>query len=224
MSLLILMDANLDPELQVEIEKKANEIYGVKGVSRVKIRQSGPFKMVECVITTRPSLTLYKAHELADKLEYVITTNYERIESVMIHVEPLEEETVLAMIPVQNVEGLEALVHGHFARAPYFVILKLDPDRTEIEDFYKNEFLEENKHIGVKVARIAVLYEIDLLFTSRIGEISFHILKDHLVDIYQVKEGLSIHEVIDLYHFNQLKPMTGPTHTVEQAQVSRMIN
>jgi cation diffusion facilitator family transporter len=224
MSLLILMDANLDPELQVEIEKKANEIYGVKGVSRVKIRQSGPFKMVECVITTRPSLTLYKAHELADKLEYVITTNYERIESVMIHVEPLEEETVLAMIPVQNVEGLEALVHGHFARAPYFVILKLDPDRTEIEDFYKNEFLEENKHIGVKVARIAVLYEIDLLFTSRIGEISFHILKDHLVDIYQVKEGLSIHEVIDLYHFNQLKPMTGPTHTVEQAQVTRMIN
>ena len=94
----------------------------------------------------------------------------------------------------------------------------------EIEDFYKNEFLEENKHIGVKVARITVLYEIDLLFTSRIGEISFHILKDHLVDIYQVKEGLSIREVIDQYHFNQLNPLTGPTHTVEQAQVSRTIN
>jgi hypothetical protein len=42
--------------------------------------------------------------------------------------------------------------------------------------------------------------------------------------IHQVKEGLSIHEVIDLYHFNQFKPLTGPTHTVEQAQVSRMIN
>jgi len=68
-SLLILMDANLDPDLQLEIGKKVNEIYGVKGVSTVKIRQSGPFKMIECVIATKPSLSLYKAHELADKVK-----------------------------------------------------------------------------------------------------------------------------------------------------------
>jgi cation diffusion facilitator family transporter len=221
-SLLILLDANLDPELQGEIEKKANLIYGVKGVSKVKIRQSGPFKMVECVIATRPTLTLYKAHELADKLEDAIVTNYERIESVMIHVEPLKEETVLAMIPVQNIEGLEARVAGHFARAPYFAVLKLGHDRMEIEDFYKNEFLGDNKHIGVKVARITVLYAIDLLFTSRIGEISFHMLKDQLVDIFQAKEGHSIREVIDLYHLNRLKPLISPTHTVEDAQVSQV--
>ena len=34
--LLVLMDANLDLELQHELEIKANEIYGVKGVSDVK--------------------------------------------------------------------------------------------------------------------------------------------------------------------------------------------
>ncbi|MBF0469144.1 MAG: cation transporter [Desulfamplus sp.] len=94
-SLLILMDANLDPELQADIEKKINEIYGVKGVRSVKIRQSGPFKMVECVIATRPSISLYKAHELADKVENLIEKNHKQIESVFIHVEPANEKALL---------------------------------------------------------------------------------------------------------------------------------
>lgn len=222
-SFLILMDANLDPELQGEIERKANEIYGVKGVSRVKVRQSGPFKMVECVIATRPSLSLYKAHELADKLEALIAGSYEHIESVMVHVEPIAETTLLLMIPVQDSEHFDAKVHGHFGRAPYFAFLKLSDDRIEIEGFHKNEFLTEEKHIGVKVARVAVTHMIDLLFTCRIGEISYAMLKDHMVDMYSVKEGLCVRDVIEQYRLNHLPQLTGPTHAVEDAYVSQLV-
>ena len=220
-SLMILMDANLDPELQLEIEEKVNQIYGVKGVSEVKIRQSGPFKMVECIIATRPSLSLYKAHELADKVEDFIAENYEHIESVFIHVEPLREEIVSAIVPVQNIDGLNSRIHGHFARAPYFIILKLGDNQIAIEDFYCNEFLGEKKHIGVKVARIVVRYKMDLLFASNIGEISFHILKDNLIDIYKVEEGLLVKEVIESHRLNKLQPLATPTHSVEESQVAK---
>ena len=67
--ILILMDANLDPQMQQEIEDQLFKMKGVKGVGGVKIRQFGPFKMVECIITTSPSLTVFKAHELADQVE-----------------------------------------------------------------------------------------------------------------------------------------------------------
>ena len=220
-SLLILMDANLDPELQFELEEKANEIYGVKGVSDIKIRQSGPFKMVECVIATRPSLSLYKTHELADKVEDFIAKNYAQIESVFIHVEPTKAEIVSAIIPVRNIAGLDSEIHGHFARAPFFAVLTLNDNRVDIEDFYNNEFLDEQKHIGVKVARVIVKYKIDLLFTSNIGEISFHVLKDNLVDIYKAQEGLSVNEIINSYRLDLLQPLNYPTHTVEESQVSR---
>jgi predicted Fe-Mo cluster-binding NifX family protein len=222
-SLLILMDANLDPELQLELEKKANEIYGVKGVSDIKIRQSGPFKMVECVMETRPSLSLYKAHELADQVEDFIVQNYEQIESVFIHVEPKRNGTVTAVVPVENIAGLDSLIHGHFARAPYFVILKLSDTRTDIEDFYYNEFLGETQHLGVKIARVLVKHKIDLLFTFSIGEISYHVLKDNLVDIYEAEEGHTVKEIIERYRFDQLRALTGPTHSVETSQaVSRL--
>jgi predicted Fe-Mo cluster-binding NifX family protein len=190
-------------------------------VSEVKIRQSGPFKMVECIIATRPSLSLYKAHELADKVEDFIEKNYEHIESVFIHVEPLREEIVSAIIPVQNMDGLNSRIHGHFARAPYFIVLKFSDNQVEIEDFYCNEFLGEKKHMGVKVARVIIGYKIDLMFVSNIGEISFHMLKDNLLDIYGAEEGLPVQEIVERYRLDKLQPLTVPTHSVEESQVAK---
>jgi len=218
-SLLVLMDANLDPELQFELEEKANEIYGVKGVSDVKIRQSGPFKMVECVIRTRPSLPLYRAHELANKVEDLIAKDYEHIESVFIHVEPLKDEIVSAIIPVQDIKGMDSLISDHFGRAPYFVIVRLENGNMDIEDFYSNEFLNEKGHIGIKVVRAIVKYRLDLVFVSNIGEIAYYMLKDNIVDIYRAEEGLSVKEVMQRYRLNQLEPITEPTHPVEESQV-----
>ncbi|VEN74118.1 Cation transporter [Candidatus Desulfarcum epimagneticum] len=216
-SLLILMDANLDPGLQAEIEKKVNQIYGVKGVGNVKIRKSGPFKIIDCVIATRPSLSLYKAHELSHKVERFIAKNYEHIESVFIHMEPVRTKTVRAAIPVRNMDGLASVVHSHFARAPYFLVLRLSGDHQEIEEFHPNQYVNEPRHAGVKTARMIVRHKIDFLFAFSIGEISFHMLKDSLVNVYGVEEGLSAEEIIRRHRMGRLPLLTVPTRSVENA-------
>lgn len=220
-SLLVLMDANLDPRLQSEIETKVNEIYGVKGESEVRIRQSGPFKMVECKIQTSPTLPLYRVHELTDKTEDFITKNYENIESVFIHVEPSKQNIVSAIIPVKNIDGLDSKIHGHFGRAPYYIILRLTDEDIEIEDFYYNEFLDEKKHIGIKVIKAVIRYKLDMLFTAKIGELSFYMLKDNFVDIYRIKEDLTVKETIERYKNGQLEKIIKPTHSLEQSQVEK---
>ena len=217
-SLMILMDANLEPRLQSEIKEKINEIYGVKGVGEVKIRQAGPFRMVECNIKTSPTLPLYRAHELADRIENFIAQNYKHVESVFIHVEPYEKKIVSAIIPVKNINGLDSIVGGHFGRAPYFVILKINNKNIQVEDFYYNEYLKEKKHIGVKVIKAVIRYKLDILFTSQIGEISFYMLKDSFVDIYKIEEGLSVHEVMKGYFNNIFEHIIKPTHSLEESQ------
>lgn len=217
-SLMVLMDANLEPQLQSEIKEKINEIYGVKGVGEVKIRQSGPFRMVECNIETSPTLPLYRAHELADRTEKFISENYEHVESVFIHVEPSEKKTISALIPVKDINGMDSIVEGHFGRAPYFVILKINGKNIEIEDFYYNEYLNEKKHIGVKVIKTVIRYKLDILFTSQIGEISFYMLKDSFVDIYKIEEGLSVNEVMEGYFNNKFEKILKPTHSLEESQ------
>ena len=217
-SLLILMDANLDPDLQTEIEKRINEIYGVKGTSEVKIRQSGPLKMVECKIQTSPSLPLYQAHELADKAEDLIIRTYKNIESVFIHLEPAKQNVVSVIVPVKDINGLDSRTHGHFGRAPYYIILKITDKDTEIEDFYYNEFLGKKKHIGIKVIKAVIKYKLDMLFTRQIGELSFYMLKDNFVDIYKIDQDDTVGEVIEKYRGEELEKIKAPTHSVEESQ------
>ena len=217
-SLLVLMDANLDSRLQIEIEKKINKIYGVKGTSEVKIRQAGPFKMVECNIETSATLPLYRAHELADKAEDSITKTYEDVESVFIHLEPAKRNIISAIIPVKDMNGLNSKVHDHFGRAPYYIILRIADKDVEIEDFYYNEFLDEKKHIGIKVIKAVIKHKLDMLLTCQIGELSFYMLKDNFVDIYRVEENALVRDVIEKYHAKKLEKITVPTRSVEDSQ------
>ncbi len=217
-SLMILMDANLDIDLQAEIEEKMNRIYGVKGVSDVKIRSSGPFKMVECVIETSPTLSIYKAHEMADTAETMLLGEYDNIESVFIHMEPETKKSISAIMPVQNIGGLNSKLHAHFGRAPYYIIINLTDDNVEIEDFYLNEFLEENSHIGLNVVKRIVDYKIDIMIVSNIGEISFHMLKNNYVDIYQAEEGITVKEIVKSYQQHKLTSIEEPTHLAKKSQ------
>jgi cation diffusion facilitator family transporter len=220
--ILILMDANLDPQMQQEIEDQLFKMKGVKGVEGVKIRQFGPFKMVECIIATSPSLTVYKAHELADQVEESVIKTYDGIESVFVHIEPSKQTDRSIIIPVGDINGLDSRVYGHFGRAPYFIILKLDNNSLEIEDFYYNEFIKEKDriHVGIKVINAVVKHGMDIVFTPKIGEIAFYMLKDHFVDIYRAEEGLMVGEIIEKFRNNQSEPITAP-HPAEESEIGR---
>jgi cation diffusion facilitator family transporter len=221
--ILILLDASLDPKLQAQIEKEISAMDGVKGVSEVKIRPSGPFRMVECNIATGPSVSVYKAHGLADKIENLIARDYTQIESIFVHVEPVRQDTLSVIIPVKEINGLDSEIHGHFGRAPYFIILKLDDKGgAEIEDFYYNEFLDEKDriHVGVKVIKAVIKHNLDIVFTPKIGEISFYMLKDNSIDIYRAEAGSTVREVIEQYRNGDIEPITAP-HPAEESEIER---
>jgi len=218
-SFLALLDANPDPLVTQAIEKQVNEIYGVKGVSEVRIRQAGPFRLVDCIIFTSPTLSLYRAHHLADLAEKAIRDKNEHIESVFVHVEPATDHELTAIIPVKDLNGFNSRVHAHFGRAPYFVAVRLHEQSEDIEDFYSNQYLTEKKFIGLKVIKSILAQKVDLLFTPRIGEISFYMLKDNLVDIYQVAEDQSVGEVLAQFRNKELSPLNSPTHSVDDALV-----
>lgn len=225
-SLLILLDANLDRLLQSDIAEGINGINGVTGVKEVKIRQAGPFRLVECNIESNPHVPLYQAHSLADRVESHIKNTFPYIESVYVHIEPGRSKTTLAIIPVKDINGLDSKIHGHFGRAPYFIVARIGIDTVEIEDFYYNEHLGDkgNIHVGVKVIREIIKYGFNALFTSQIGEISFHMLKDNFVDIYRARENESVKDAIQRYRRGTIETLGSPTHTSETSMAERASN
>ena len=167
--------------------------------------------------------SVYKAHELADKIEDLIASNYKQIESVFVHVEPVKQDTLSVIIPVKEINGLDSTIHGHFGRAPYFIILKLDDKGgAEIDDFYYNEFLGEKDriHIGVKVIKAVIKHNLDIVFTPKIGEIAFYMLKDNFIDIYRADAGATAREIIKQYQNGEINPITAP-HPAEESEIER---
>lgn len=209
-SIMILMDANMDMDLTIQIEGKLNQIPGVKNVTGVKIRQSGPFKIVNCIIKTGPALTLYKSHDLADIAENMLLAEFKNIASVFIHVEPEKEKIKIAVIPVQEKKGLESRLNSNFGRSPYFMIVKFSDDRINIDSFIDNDFLDEKGHIGLNVVKSIVRHNIHLLFVPNIGEISFHMLKNNYIDIFKVETEMSAKKIITRYKENRLHPIIKP--------------
>jgi len=217
-SFLVLLDANLEPGLQHNIETTVLKILGVETVNDCKIRQAGPFQMIELKFSTNPSISIYQAHAISDEIEKTIRAEFNSVESIFVHAEPSRRKELRAIIPVAEVNGFDSIIYEHFGRAPYFAILKMKGDVFEIEDFYLNEFLSLKHHIGIKVINVIVQYDLDMLFTNQIGEISFYVLKENFIDIYRIgEENLSIKQGIDLYKQNKLIRITAPTHTVDES-------
>jgi cation diffusion facilitator family transporter len=220
-SFLSLLDANLDPALQTEIGSMISAIEGVRGVHGIRIRRAGPFRMVDCTIETNPYLSLYKAHELADRVEESIIGGYRNIDTVFVHVEPFREKALLALLPVVSVNGLDSLIHEHFGKAPYFALVRLEENGLSLEDFFYNEFLDEKIHVGVRIVKAISASGVAILFTKQIGELAFSLLKERFVDIYQVEGNPSVKEIVAAYRENRLARLHGPTHGLEDSETGR---
>lgn len=217
-SFFVLLDANLDKELQSNIQKIVINIPGVELVSNVKIRQAGPFRMVELKFMTNPSISIYNAHFIANEIEDLIQEKFTNIESVFVHPEPLRNDELKAIVPVSEINGMDSLIYSHFGRAPYFAVIRIKSNDFAIEDFYLNEFLNRKIHIGLNVVKVIIQYDLDMIFTSKIGEIAFYKLKDNYIDIYKVeKENLTIRQCLELYRNNALPRITSPTHSIDES-------
>ncbi|WP_028582606.1 cation diffusion facilitator family transporter [Desulfogranum japonicum] len=218
-ALLILMDANMEPGLCNEITQTICQVSGVVSVDEVKIRQSGPFKMVECIITAEPEATLSEAHNVADRVEEIIAGNFEHIESTLIHVEPKKKDKLLAMIPVAQCSGLNSTVHQHFARAPYHLLVSLEYSKSEVVDCHKNNHLHSREHIGLKTSRLAAESGADLVLTASIGEISFHFIHSHMIEVYTAHAGSTVADTLDKYRDGALTRLNSPAHRFEDSLI-----
>ena len=134
-----------------------------------------------------------------------------------------DTKNLRVLIPVKENLGMDSVVDHHFARASGYLVLKLKGDQPEIIAFYENKFLKKKEHLGVKTSRCAIEYEIDVLFTASIGEISFHILKSNMIDVFKAEAGSLVKETIDDYYANKLKRLEEPEHLIEESQISKML-
>jgi len=211
-SVFSLMDVSPSKEIEDEVKNIINSIAGIEGFEELKLRRSGPFDFGEVKVKIRKFVDVKRAHEIADNIENKIKEKVEEIDSFTIHVEPYETEEQKLIIPIKQDRGLDSEIMNQFGRANYFIFVNIDKKKGEV----KSTYVKENPHkkklskVGFAAVNFIVKEKIDVLITKEMGGISFHTLRDHLVDVYKV-EGKTVEEVVERFINNKLERLTQPT-------------
>ena len=206
-----LMDASPNRELEKAVKKIILKIKNVKEISDIKLRQSGLFIFGEVSIKMMGNINVGRAHEISDLVESKVRDNFPKIESLFIHVEPYKSDLVKILIPVSDNNGLDSKIIDHFGRAKYFLFVTIK--NKKIISFYikKNVYIEEKIRAGLLTAKNILDEKINVLFVKKIGEISFHTLRDSFVDIYLINTN-NAKQAISNFMEGELKKLDKPTH------------
>lgn len=205
-----LMDVSPSKEIEKKVVEIIDGISGVEGFEDLKLRKAGPFIFGECVVKIRKFVDVERAHEISDNLEEKIKDEIEQIEYFTLHIEPRESKKKKIAIPVDDKQGLRSEISDHFGRANYFALVSIDEKEIEDVELKENEFKEKKVRAGLAVSHFIAGEKIDILVTKQIGEISFHVLRDHLVDVYKA-EGQRVQEIVDSFVDDKLERLDEPT-------------
>jgi len=211
-SILALMDVSPSKEIEDKVKEIINSISGVEEFEDLKLRRAGPFVFGEVKVKIRKHVDVKRAHEIADNIENKIKEAVEEIDSFTIHLEPYEAKEQKIAIPVNQDAGLSSEVADKFGRANYFIFVTIDKTKGKVKSMYTKLNPHRNEPIkaGFATVNFIVKEKIDVLITKEMGDISFHTLRDHLVDIYKAK-GKTVEEVVDNFMNEKLERLVEPT-------------
>jgi len=206
-SILALMDVSPGQEVEGKVIKAIETVPGIEGFSNLRLRKAGPFVFGEVKLEVRKFVNVQRAHEIADRAEALIKKKVSQVDSFTIHIEPFKSDFRHLVLPVKTKKGLSSFLSDHFARAPYYLFVNLKGQKIKGHYFLKNPYKRKPVRAGLSAAKLIAKQKSEILITREIGEISFHALRDNLIDVYQA-EGRTAKRIIDKFingELNQLR-------------------
>jgi cation diffusion facilitator family transporter len=205
-----LLDVSPSKDIEERVRKMAESVDGVRGVTDLKLRRSGPVILGDISITTKGTLDVARAHDIADVVERKARETIDCLEGLDVHIEPCISTRRLVAIPISEDSGIGSRVSNSLGRARYIILVTVGDGEPRVERTIANEAREERVLAGLNLARILVSEGVNTVITKSIGEVLFHALRDNFVDIMEIK-GDTVNEVINSLGNRELRHITEPT-------------
>ncbi len=129
-----------------------------------------------------------------------------KLESLVVHIEPVEREKHRVALPVKADDGLESVVSAHFGSAPFYIFVDIGVDGVERWFTKDNPALGLEKRKGVVVTEMLVEEDVTAVLSDELGEGPFHMLRDSYVGVYPVSVGVPVREAVELFTKGNLEP------------------
>jgi predicted Fe-Mo cluster-binding NifX family protein len=161
-------------------------------------------------VEVQKDFPLDKAHAISEEVEEKIRKRFKDVESITIHMGLSHKEKIKIGIPVLEDRGLESITSTHFGAAPLFAFVEVEKGQAMNAYFKVNEATKLIRKKGMTAAQFLVDEKVDVVMVGGLGEGSFHLLRDNLVQIYFLPESIKVEEVVSLLNQNKLERVTLP--------------
>lgn len=208
--ILGLMDVSPDNELKQEIITRIESVPGVKEAFDLRLRKSGPFVFGQTKVGVGKKLKVEQSHKLADQVEEAVKENFDQVTSFLVHIEPHVNEYRHLALPVEKNQGLDSPISDKFGRAPYFLFVNLEKDSVVGNYVIANPYKDKEIRAGLAVVKLINQQRADTVITKEVGEISFHTLRDYLIDVHQTDQDNS-QQAVDSLIKKELPELSEPT-------------
>ncbi len=205
-SLLVLMDAVDNPDNLMDVVRLSETVHGVVEARGVRMRRSGPFCMGEVTIRVSENLSVDKAHRLSHLVEEAVKRGVPKVESLVVHIEPVERDRHRVALPVMGDMGLDSLVSSHFGSAPFFMFVDVGVDGIERWYTRDNPALGLEKKRGVVVSEMLVGENVTVVLSDELGAGPFHMLRDSYVGVYPISGEVPVRKAVELFTLGSLDP------------------
>lgn len=219
-ALLALMDISPSKEIEDKVRKVLESIEGIEGYKDLKLRVSGPVIFGEVTILVKGFLDIKRAHQIAEMVEKAIKENVPKIEYLTVHIEPAKKHPSLIAVPLSASSGLDSPISDHLARAPYIALVKISSKGIEEVTIVENPYKVRKMRAGLTLAHWLVENKVEAVVTKHIGEITFHTLRDHLIEIYSA-DCRTLRECIEKLAEGKLSLLSKPTRELGEEEVEK---
>jgi len=205
-----LMDVSPGGELKSKVIKVVENVPGVEEAFDLKLRKSGPYVFGQVKVGIKKEVEVDRAHDISDRIENKINQKFKDIDSFIVHIEPYVDEYSHLVLPVDNDAGLQSELSDQFARAKYFLFVNVENEKIVGEYTVENPHRKKKVRVGLAAVKLVNKQRANVVITKEIGEISFHTLRDYLIDVY-LTDQKTVKETVDLFVKGDLKRISQPT-------------
>jgi predicted Fe-Mo cluster-binding NifX family protein len=153
---------------------------------------------------------------VSNEIEQRVKTAFPFVESLMIHMEPQQEDSLRIAIPVVDDQGLASKTTGHFGEAPYFLFIDVEQSTIQQWTTIQNPSLELKKRRGITIATLLLEEETTTVLANRVGEGPFHYLRDSFIELYQIAEDIPVSQALTQLLDGQLPSIQSATIGAKQ--------
>jgi len=205
-----LMDISPDKKIEKKILRILKKEKKILKFRDLKLRKAGMYILGELTIMLKKGIKISEAHKITENIEEKIKSEINQIESITIHTEPFKSKKQKIIIPIKKRKGLNSEIIDHFGRAENLMFIELKGKKLENFYYKKNPYILREVRAGLNLVRDTVKENPDILITKQVGRISFHSLRDNLIELLYTQDDL-VKDALDNYFKGKLKHLEEPT-------------